>query len=59
MTILLSGFQSQPETIDIFFAGVINGVGVGGLECMDGNTCVCLCWCVYLHVSMWAVDLCA
>lgn len=66
VTILLSGSHGLPETIDIFcwcnkFSCVLSNkwVGVGGLERVDGNTCVCLCWCVYLHVSMWAVDLCA
>ena len=31
-------------------------MGVDGLEHVDGNMHVCLCWCVYLHISMWAAD---
>lgn len=64
VTILLSGFQSRPETIDIFcwgnkFSCVLSNkwVDVGGLERVDGNTCVCLCWCVSVYMlacGLWA-----
>lgn len=57
VTILLFGAQSRPETIDIFrwcnkFSCVLSNkwVGVGRLERVDGNTCVCLCWCVSVYM---------
>jgi len=63
VTILLSGFQSRPETIDIFcwcnkFSCVLGNkwLSVGGFESADGNTCVCLRWCVYmLACGLWTL----